>query len=98
MQFRDVIRKTQNILLYHGYHNQRLKAVEEFGELLAEIAKVETKKYGAVNNKALIEECADAMVMLLQMWHMAGFRECKHEMYSKLFQMDTKINSDVQFE
>ena len=56
------------ILMYYGYPNQRLKAMEELSELLLALARIGIlSKRGSEPYANLVEEMADVEVMMAQM-------------------------------
>ena len=56
------------ILMYYGYPNQRLKAMEELSELLLALARIRIlSKRGSEPYANLVEEMADVEVMMAQM-------------------------------
>lgn len=60
---REQAEKAETIALHYGEKNQRLILIEEVGELLQAIGKLE--RYG--DRKHFVEELADVFIMVQQM-------------------------------
>lgn len=84
-----MLRKTDRIRRYFGPTKQVAKTVEELTELLTELARSVTKERD--NRQEIINELADSMIMILQMWHVYGFNKCKYQMQKKLYHIENEI-------
>lgn len=94
MDLKDVIKRTNHAYLHYGRERQIRKAIEEFGELTAELARVDFNHSDLIRYNLLVE-LADAMIMLLQMWHMVGFNECRSMLENKLYKLDKRIMEEL---
>jgi hypothetical protein len=88
----DQVKKMTNMIrMHYGPENQIAKAVEELSELITELARTKTKPSKEVNEQ-IVNELADSMVVILQMWHQYGWDQCKYKMEGKLAKLVKNVH------
>ena len=96
-------------IIKYGMEHQRNKCVEEMGELIQEIARLNNfykaakgmtcaeanVKLKAINN-AMISEIADVQITLWQMMMMAGQEKVNTAIAYKLNRLNKRMNEDIE--
>lgn len=101
------MKKEEVISVYHrarlmwGMHSQMIAAIEEFSELNVELAKLATGKRNEQkedDRKKLIDELADASIMLEQMvYNFELKKEVEARRFEKIKRLDGILNSTAKF-
>ena len=88
-------KKIEEILKHYTKEQQTIKAIEEFGEISSELARILNKQGDMKNLKS---ECADSFIMLMQIMILYGIdpEELDREIKFKLDRQLIRIQAQKQ--